>query len=225
MKRHFWILIISLLLGSVVNIAVAWMVAIYNPAMHTQISSDDFISFTLGNAVFRYHIGDFHAAKIYECRLSGTVTESVTREDAISGGLPKWAVFNPEYDGVEGYPLARRYEATGWPMISFACATFYSPANPQPLVVGGIELEDLPRMPTTQPMSTTLPTQPLLPGLIVNTLLYSLAAWVLISGPFIVRRVLRVRRKQCTGCGYPIGMSMVCTECGQKVLGDAKTNN
>jgi len=227
MKRHFWIFIIALLLGSIVNLVVAWVVAIYNPAMHEPImSSDKEIMFTQGRVVFSYSIGESRTAKIYQLMWVGYAFKHLTREDATSAGLPSWAALNSEYDGVKGDPLAIRYEATGWPMISFASSTFQPIApNPKPHVVGGIELDFLPRSTTDGlMMSTTLPTQPILPGLIVNTLVYSFAAWFMLAAPFIARRALRSRRRQCQGCGYPVGTSEVCTECGQLVLDKAETS-
>lgn len=229
MKLHFWILVIALLLGSTVNIVVAWVVAIYNPAMHEPImmSGDKVISFIRPHAIFSYVVGEYRTAKIYELSYSLKEINRVTREDALSAGLPNWAALNSEFDGVSGARLAIRYEATGWPMVSFGCSTFQPIApNPKPHVVGGIELDFLPRRTAGGVMmSTTLPTQPILCGLVVNTVMYSFVIWLLLAGAFIVRRVLRTRRKQCLGCGYPIGVSEVCTECGQRVLNEAKAVN
>ena len=60
-----------------------------------------------------------------------------------------------------------------------------------------------------------LPVQPIWPGFAVNTLLYATLLWLLIPGPFALRRLLRVRRGLCPECAYPIGESSVCTECGR----------
>jgi len=232
MKRHIWILIIALLIGSIVNIVVAWLVAIYHPVMHKLILPDDKeIRSGQGIVSFSYSVGEYRTAKIYQYNWIGKGLKHVTREDATSAGLPKWAVLNPEFSGVEVYPLAYRYEATGWPMISFVCATFQPIATgPQVHVVGGIELDFLPRrmtivlsMTAGRILPTILPTKPIPSGLVVNTLVYSLAAWILLAGPFFVRRVLRARRRQCARCGYPIGASAVCTECGSRVMDEPIT--
>ena len=42
-----------------------------------------------------------------------------------------------------------------------------------------------------------------------NTLL-----WLLLPGPFVLRRFLRLRRGLCPRCAYPMGMTDTCTECG-----------
>ncbi len=56
--------------------------------------------------------------------------------------------------------------------------------------------------------------RPIWPGLIVNTLFYATVLWLLICGPFVLRRFIRVRRGLCPACAYPRGESDVCSECG-----------
>ena len=52
-------------------------------------------------------------------------------------------------------------------------------------------------------------------GFAINTLFYATVLWLLIYGPISLRRFLRVRRGLCPKCAYPVGDSLVCTECGQ----------
>ena len=59
-----------------------------------------------------------------------------------------------------------------------------------------------------------MPLGPIPLGFAVNTLFYAALLWLLIPGPFALRRFLRVRRGLCPRCAYPIGESSVCTECG-----------
>ena len=59
-----------------------------------------------------------------------------------------------------------------------------------------------------------LPIRPICAGFIANTLFYAAILWLLIRGPFALRRFLRVRRGLCPKCAYPMGESAVCTECG-----------
>ena len=53
------------------------------------------------------------------------------------------------------------------------------------------------------------------PGFALNTVFYAATLWLLICGPFALRRFLRVRRGLCPKCAYPRGESAVCTECGK----------
>jgi len=62
-----------------------------------------------------------------------------------------------------------------------------------------------------------LPLRPLWPGFIVNTLFYAIILWLLIPGPFVLRRVIRVKRGRCPQCGYDLRGQLPgagCPECG-----------
>ena len=60
-------------------------------------------------------------------------------------------------------------------------------------------------------------------GLSTNTLFYAALLWLLISGPFTLRRFVRMRRGRCPKCAYPMGDSSVCTECGCELPKRART--
>ncbi len=62
-----------------------------------------------------------------------------------------------------------------------------------------------------------VPVRPFWPGFAVNTLLYATFLWLLIPGPFVLRRFVRVRRGLCPACAYPRGESDVCSECGKAI--------
>ena len=55
-------------------------------------------------------------------------------------------------------------------------------------------------------------------GLLVNPLLLGIGAWALLVFPWIaaivVKRRSRRRELCCMACGYPVGVSPICTECG-----------
>jgi len=63
----------------------------------------------------------------------------------------------------------------------------------------------------------SMPARPLWPGFAINTLFYAGVLWVLLAGPFALRRMIRKRRGRCAQCAYPIGQSPVCTECGAAI--------
>lgn len=71
-----------------------------------------------------------------------------------------------------------------------------------------------------------VPCGPIVSGMIGNSLIFSLAAWlVLFAGPYTVRSYIvaaRRARRQCPKCGYPIGTSTVCSECGGPVTPRAR---
>ena len=64
--------------------------------------------------------------------------------------------------------------------------------------------------------------QHLWPGFAVNTLFYAAILWLLIPGPFVLRRIVRVKRGLCPACAYPAGEAAVCSECGKSLPGRAK---
>ncbi len=61
------------------------------------------------------------------------------------------------------------------------------------------------------------PLRPIWPGFAINTLVHATFLWLLIPGPFVLRRFIRVRRGLCPACAYPMGESHVCSECGNAV--------
>ncbi len=61
----------------------------------------------------------------------------------------------------------------------------------------------------------TFPYRPIWPGFALNTLFYAALLWLLfLLAPRQIRRHVRVRRGLCPACGYPVGESAVCSECG-----------
>ncbi len=56
---------------------------------------------------------------------------------------------------------------------------------------------------------------------VANTVFYAAVLWLLIPGPFVLRRVIRIRRGLCPACAYPRGESDVCSECGKELPGHA----
>ena len=56
-----------------------------------------------------------------------------------------------------------------------------------------------------------MPLRPIWPGFAINTLFYAAILWL----PFVLRRIIRIRRGLCPACAYPMGESAVCSECGK----------
>ncbi len=52
-------------------------------------------------------------------------------------------------------------------------------------------------------------------GVGVNSMLCAAILLGVIPGPSALRRVVRIKRGLCPACAYPIGESVVCTECGE----------
>ena len=63
-----------------------------------------------------------------------------------------------------------------------------------------------------------LPLGLIVPGFALNTLFYATVLGLLIPCPLALRRFTRRRRGLCPACGYPMGESDVCTECGSPLV-------
>lgn len=62
-----------------------------------------------------------------------------------------------------------------------------------------------------------LPLRPIWPGFAINTIFYAAFLWLLFAASGYVRRRFirgRIKRGLCPACAYPVGSSEVCTECG-----------
>ena len=62
-----------------------------------------------------------------------------------------------------------------------------------------------------------VPTGIMPQGFLLNMMFYAVVLWLLIPGPFALRRFIRVRRGLCPKCAYPRGESEVCSECGKAI--------
>ncbi len=63
-------------------------------------------------------------------------------------------------------------------------------------------------------LNDTIPIQPILPGFLINTALYTLILYLLFTTPGRIRRRSRLRRHACLKCGYHIQNLTRCPECG-----------
>ena len=100
--------------------------------------------------------------------------------------------------------------AVGWPTdalgYTYACNLRRIPAGadsiPHPLDSG---------------VRRVHPLRPIWHGFAVNTLFYAVVLWLLIPGPFVLRRFIRVKRGLCPACAYDLrhGEHGACPECGK----------
>ena len=185
MKRRLLIIAIFLLLGAVVNVAVAWGCALWSKPSH---STDKSGPKDLG---FGYTVVFYEDA----------------RGDSVRLFIP-----------VE--------IAAGWPLrclerdLMFTLRPFYN--EEWTVIQAGIPLPPL--LEWIHPLpNRTLPIRAVPAGFTLNTLFYAALLWLLIPGPFAVRRFLRLRRGLCPKCAYPSGDSSVCTECGIALPKRART--
>ena len=131
-----------------------------------------------------------------------------------SDAVPLWAR-NP----IRMFSSGQIHTACGWPLLSFRCEEALGPAlrGRTLKVFGGCLLSDA--FQSLGP-GRVLPYRLIASGFAVNTLFYATILWLLIPGPFALRRFIRVKRGLCPACAYParpypVGESLVCSECGK----------
>ena len=120
----------------------------------------------------------------------------------------------------------------GWPLLSMSCEYDFfqrqTPARPvrsirvsSGITTGAIDPSWI-HGPDTRGLPRALPLRPIPRGFAINTIFYAVLLWLLICGPFALRRFLRVNRGLCVKCGYPRGELPVCTECGAELPRSAR---
>jgi hypothetical protein len=123
----------------------------------------------------------------------------------------------PGYDSGSDRALWIDETRVGWPLKSLAywknfvtdCAIPYDKVFHRGLELGGRW--------TYGRRDSVLPYSVISPGFLINTLFYAAILWLIFAAPFALRRTIRRRRGCCIACGYPVGVSPRCTECGTAV--------
>ncbi len=217
MKRRLLIVAIFLLAGAVVNVAVAWGCAqLTLGALTEQVIRDSDLSvwsvqMHAGWPNEPYHRMEGRAlGQRYEV-MSGRIDFPVTAGSPaawLKGIYKEWRI---------GWPL-QCLERHTWLAFGKNIPSDYDFAAGQ--VEKGIVLLPangfLGRLPQSR-----LPVEPVWAAVIFNTVFYAVVLWLLICGPFALRRFIRVKRGRCPACAYPMGQADVCSECGKPLPGRA----
>ena len=217
MKRRLLIIAICLLLGAVVNVAVAWGLAFsirYDSRM-------DGPTKLVGGGLSAPDAPCWAFFRVERFGSAGISAKNVSDIQALVPGWEYQSTHVPTWSRVQTRPVAgadrtRRLieDARGWPSLTLSCAYTSVVAVPGFSVVDGIEVKAHPDPNRATIRSISLPLRPIWPGFAINTIFYAAILWLLIPGPFALRRFLRVRRGLCLKCAYPMGGSAVCSECG-----------
>ncbi len=216
MRRRLLVAAICLIAGAVMSVAVAWGCAFLLEVW----TSGDKETASVSKDGQTWQVMTFSgpgALSVFSIR-SGMRFPGAkgSGEKDPSALIPSWTPFlnpaPPFASGVQGYEY-RRAEGRGWPMLGLWYET--SRGGGSTVTGGGIPVGEWPPgslRPT--PILKVLPLRPVWPGFAVNTVFYAVVLWLLIPGPFVLRRLIRMKRSQCLKCGYPLGESDVCSECG-----------
>ncbi len=203
MRRSLLTVAIFLLAGAVVNVAVAWgCVLLANHVWPSEALADPNPEHATPSA-WRRSV----PASWPEVPISGRTYEGkwlrVVRESCLDFNgeaiidyyvLSEWRIGVPAK--ALSYDSYVHHEREGGPISTTRLLEHAIPAPP-----GKQRL--------------AFPARPIWPAFIANTLFYAAFLWILIPGPFAIRRFLRLWRGLCPKCAYPMGDSAVCTECGE----------
>ena len=220
MKRFALKLVMFLLLGAILNVAVAWI------CVCKSLTWFGFESWRDGIA----SIG-FRQSSISEIDYPPWVDKAFTMLDRrglelasrqhAPSALPELVSFQSNREVV----LAE----SGWPLLTISSRRYRSPVTFHvPLALGGIRNEVLADgIPiTVYPQETRelltgqvqLPLRPVWPGFAVNTIFYAAVLWLPFVGLGAFRRRRRTKRGLCPKCGYDLrgraSENKLCPECG-----------
>jgi len=220
-KRRLTKLAVFLLLGVIVNLAVAWGCALLV----------DFSAVETGLGGAKSHRGDWviwrhdagGAVRIRALPVSGNNIEEYEQYPLHPSLLPAWGPLAAQLRQQERNGLLVRVaDAYGWPTNSMWCAFAWNTAR-WPNVITDPRLSAIiiasPMGGNYALSQRALPLRPIWPGFAVNTLLYTVILWLFLCGPFELRRIIRRKRGQCIKCGYDLrgAEHEQCPECGTTI--------
>ena len=207
MKKHLTTVAIFLLAGAVVNVGVAWGIAILAewPSPVLPIYTDEPqwprnvpahwppVRSKVDGKAFGFHLH----------RYVGCVTQSeMNKIDVYRVGWPSVALQWESWSEIKIWGFSPTTITNRF--VDGHLPAWHVGLKPPDLLIP--QLDDQWRRLPIRP-ATWL-------GLSVNTLFYASLLWLVIPGPFVLRRLIRQRRGLCPKCAYPMGESAVCSECG-----------
>ena len=235
-------IIVFLLLGAIVNVAVAWGSARWVDGLA------DFHKFTEavtshGDNAWRLYSGEGMTVSRNYCTPWRYVPPSPPRPDASVEMVNKWVLEREAWEAGRlrepdlSIPMADapywsrarspctdspdridHYEdARGWPlrsMMSTSILTFDPKTVGQAKSVQLVGGAEMDGVVDRFGAPRYWPLQPIWPGFAINSLVYAAILWLLFATPFALRRRRRIKRSLCPKCAYPFGAGEICTECG-----------
>ena len=212
MKRWIFKLVVLLLLGAVVNVAVAWGCAQLTPGslIEQELRDSDL-------SIWRVQMRTGWPSEPYH-RMRATAFG--IRYEVMSGRINFANASVPPMGWLKGIYKEWR---VGWPLPCLARHTWVSFGKYVPSAYGfaaGQEGRGFVGLPQNVMFvgfrERRLPIEPLWPGFAVNTFFYAAIVCLLTLGPFTARRIIRRKRGQCIKCGYDLrgDFSAGCPECG-----------
>lgn len=210
------------LLGAIVNVAVAWRIACLvvvnsNIVRLGQTTTD----------LPKWH----YEFSIPQAAGSLRVWSFVTRQDG-----PDQTMYPTDPEIVTNWTRLTRTpsdqdmqtrdrwieDGRGWPLLAMYCRwTRPFDLSADYKLYAGLPLPKSRASRVEAAQLRAIPLLPMWPGFGINTLFYAAVLWALFAGPGKIRRRLRARRGLCLACAYDLrgraADSTTCPECGMAV--------
>ena len=218
--KYLRVILIFLLLGAVVNVAVAWGLAVVHNGIYDRFSdgeegraSADGDSWEI--ARFDY----FGTTRLVGIPSTKELVGSGYEAEYVPGLLPSWSRMNDPPStlpanadrkyGIQWDMVFLSEIARGWPLRSFTCTHYKSYPDLIIHTKDGILLHVDSKF---RLQRITLPLRPIWTGFALNTILYA----VLLGSLFTSRRKIRNKRGLCVKCAYDLrgAEHKACPECG-----------
>ncbi len=215
MKRRLFQLAIFLLLGAVVNVAVAWGCALGVNALKSEAKFGGVFDHQERWGFLRYSRPGAAYVFSWRRREEGAVTFGLSPNEVV----PNWSGFKTptrEYESMLRDTEVLNADGRGWPMLAlwslWPDAVRQQEAIP-PRVKNGI-MTSLPWWSDNTPR--IFPLRPIWPGFAIDTAFYAAILWLAIPGPFVLSRLIRRKRGLCVSCGNDLRSDLAggCPECG-----------
>lgn len=197
MKHTLFKLVLLLVVGAIINVAVAWGfgATFDDRTLCTPISDVDFAenaSWWRAHAPLNFPI---HATE------GGSLTNFGREVVALSA--PTTDVFHNKF-------FVWRIRS-GWPSKSMEWSHWMNLSDRSEIRKGVLTDQ------VWEQQFRGIPYHVTASGFAINTIFYAAIVWLLFAAPFKLRRWRRIKRGLCPACAYPVGTSSTCTECGKPV--------
>jgi hypothetical protein len=211
-----------LLVGAVINIAAAWGCEVWIDA--APCAWRDFACQRDRELPWRgYRWSQPGAMCVAEVLGESSIAGEVSAFPMSSNVMPHWlearAIDADDLAASDGRVTYVLSDARGWPFLSMWSRQQRTewprvPNKVELRINGGVD----PSLPSifflNKSWSRCVPLRPIWTGFALNSAIYAAAIWLSIAMvKLIIKRVRRARRL-CPDCGYPMGLTGVCSECG-----------
>lgn len=216
-----------LLAGAVINVAVAWGIALTVTIKNTSINNVTTSMFHDAGELWELTRFEAFGTHFY---LSDRVKVPIEEERSFFDEhvKPNWGSMDDItnfYQTLPGRPEfareTRMFEARGWPMSSLWCRRYLNVYHGTGFKrFGSRGLISTPILPDEYWGPRVLPLYPIWTGFIVNTIFYVSLLWLLINVPLALLHMIRHKHGLCVKCAYDLRGAdhKACPECGAALV-------